>query len=232
MNKLVITALTVALFTASASIAKADVYGGYGVPCNSSYGVYGGGETCVSRGNLVINKTVKNPTTGEFVDNLSETNDAKFGPNDTITFQLTVVNTGGQNFSTVTVTDTLPSYLTFVTGPGTYDSNSKKLTFKIKDLGAGESRTFTIATKVASSIPNNPAVNCVVNQASASSDNDKGEASDVSQVCLENTTKGGFQVLGAKPMTQTPATGPEMFGLLGLLPAGLSGLILRRKASK
>lgn len=232
MNKIVFSVLTVALFTASAVTAQASVYGGYGVPCNSSYGVYGGGETCVSRGNLVINKTVKNPTTGEFVDNLSETNDAKFGPNDTITFQLTVVNTGGQNFSTVTVTDTLPSYLTFVSGPGTFDSNNSKLTFKIKDLGAGESRTYTVTTKVAKSVPNDPAVNCVVNHAEATSDTDNGSASDVAQVCLQNTTKGGFQVLGTPVVKQTPATGPEMFGLIGLIPAGLSGLILRRKASK
>lgn len=221
------TFLTVTLFTASALSANAVNYGGYGIPCEP---IYGGGQTCVSKGNLVINKTVENPSNKEFVDNLSQTTDPKFGPGDTVTFQLTVVNTGGQNFSEVTVTDTLPNFLTFVSGPGTFDSNNRKLTFKINDLGAGESRTYTINTKVNSNIPNDPAVNCVINNARAVSD--IAEASDISQVCLQNTGKGGFQVLGTPTVKQTPATGPEMFSLLGLIPAAISGLFLRRKASK
>ena len=227
MKKLFISFLTFALFGAFAVTANAASYGGYGVPCTP---IYGGGETCVSKGNLIINKTVKNPSSGLFVDNLSQTSDPKFGPNQTITFQLTVVNTGGKNFSEVTVTDILPSYLDFVSGPGVFDSNTKKLTFKIVDLGAGETRTYTIAVKVTPSIPSDPAVNCVVNQARAISD--ISEASDVSQVCLQNTGKGGFEVLGAPKVYETPATGPEMLPLFGLIPAGLSGLFLRKRASK
>lgn len=227
MKKFILSFLTVALFAAYALSANAANYGGYGIPCEP---IYGGGQTCVSKGNLVINKTVKNPSNGDFVDNLSQTNDPKFGPNQTVTFQLTVVNTGGQNFSEVTVTDILPSYLTFVSGPGVFDSNTKKLTFKVSDLGAGESRSYTINTKVASDVPNDPAVNCVVNNAKAVTGS--GEASDISQVCLQNTGKGGFQVLGTPAIKETPATGPEMLSLLGLIPAAISGLFLRRKASK
>lgn len=227
MKKFIFTFLTITLFAASALSVSAVNYGGYGIPCEP---IYGGGQTCVSKGNLVINKTVKNPSNGDFVDNLSQTNDPKFGPNQTITFQLTVVNTGGQNFSEVTITDTIPNYLTFVSGPGTFDSNTNKLTFKIKDLGAGESRSYTINTKVASNVPNDPAVNCVVNNVKAVTGN--GEASDISQVCLQNTGKGGFQVLGTPELKETPATGPEMLSLFGLIPLAFSGLFLRRKASK
>jgi hypothetical protein len=46
-----------------------------------------------------------------------------------------------------------------------------------------------------------------------------------------NTTKGGVTVYPA-PTTQTaPPTGPEMLGLISLLPAGLGGLYLRRKTT-
>jgi len=230
MNKLLLFGLTMAFLAASAASALATsvTYGGYGAPCEP---IYGGGETCVSKGFLILNKTVKNPTTGGFVDNLSQTTDPKFGPSQDVTFKLTIVNTGGQNFSEVSVTDILPSYLDFISGPGTFDSNTKKLTFKITNLGAGESRTETIVARVSGSVPTDPAVNCVINHAKAVSD--VNEASDISQVCLQNTTtKGGFQVLGTPTVKQTPATGPEMLPLFGLIPAGISGLFLRRKASK
>jgi hypothetical protein len=76
-------------------------------------------------------------------------------------------------------------------------------------------------------------VNCVVNQAKATSG--KNSSSDISQVCIQNsvpTTKGGLPVYPAPNMSQTPATGPEMLPLLGLIPGALGGLILRRKAGK
>ncbi len=215
--------------TTGAALATSGVYGGYAVPCEP---IYGGGQTCISKGNIVLNKTVQNPTTNAFVDNLSLSNDPKFVANQDVTFQLTLVNSGDKNLSEVSVTDTFPSYINFVSGPGTFDSNTKNLTFKVFNLGAGESRTYTIKARVVSSLPTDPAVNCVVNQAKAVSDSN--EASDVSQVCLQNTvtTKGGFPVLGTPTVKQTPATGPEMLPLFGLIPAGLGGLFLRRKASK
>lgn len=45
-----------------------------------------------------------------------------------------------------------------------------------------------------------------------------------------STTKGGLPVYPAPSMNQTPATGTEMFSLLGLLPAAGAGLFLRRKS--
>jgi hypothetical protein len=73
----------------------------------------------------------------------------------------------------------------------------------------------------------------MVNQASATVGKEK--STDNSQFCVEKsvaTTKGGLPVYPAPAMSQTPATGPEMLPLLGLIPGALGGLILRRKASK
>src|SRR3989338_9803543 len=110
--------------------------------------IYGGGQTCVQIGNVLINKTVQNPQTGAFLDNLN-INDPKFTPSSNVTFHITVTNTGGSTINKTTVKDTLPGFVSFVSGPGSFDSNTKVLTFDIGNLKAGESRTFTVAAKVA-----------------------------------------------------------------------------------
>ncbi len=197
--------------------------------------IYGGGETCVQVGNISINKTVQNPTTGSFVDNLS-VNDPKYSPTSTVNFQITVTNTGSGNISSTTVKDTFPNYVTFVSGPGSFDSNSKVLTFTVGNLAAGASQTFDVSAKVAdqNSLPADQGVTCVVNQANATS-NDNQQSSDNSQFCIEkptSTTKGGLKVFPAPAVVTTPATGPEMLPLIGLIPGGLFGIFLRKKTNK
>ena len=200
--------------------------------------IYGGGETCVQVGNISINKTVKNPTTGSFVDNLS-VNDPKYSPASTVNFQITVTNTGNGNISSTTVKDTFPNYVTFVSGPGSFDSNSKVLTFTVENLAAGASQIFNVSAKIVdqNSLPADQGVTCVVNQVNATS-NDNQQSSDNSQFCIEKptqpgtTTKGGLKVFPAPAVVTTPATGPEMLPLIGLIPSGLFGIFLRKKASK
>lgn len=202
--------------------------------------IYGGGETCVQVGKISINKTVKNPVTGSFVENLN-INDPKYSPTSTVNFQITVTNTGSENISSTTVKDTFPNFVTFVSGPkdGKFDSNSKVLTFTVGNLSAGASKTFDVSAKVADqgSLPADQGVTCVVNQVNATS-NDNQQSSDNSQFCIEKptqpgtTTKGGLKVFPAPAVVTTPATGPEMFPLIGLIPSGLFGIFLRKKTSK
>lgn len=233
MKKLLLIALATGLMSLSSVVsASADT---------SCQPIYGGGETCVQVGNLSVNKTVKNPSTGSFVDNLN-VNDPKYSPTSTVAFQITVTNTGSGNISKTTVKDTLPSYVSFVSGPGSFDANSKVLTFEVTNLNAGESQTFTVQAKVADAngLPKDQGVTCVVNQVLAKSD--KMESSDNSQFCIEKpgetpkggetTTKGGKKVFPAPKVVKTPDTGPEMIALAGLIPMGAAGLFLRRKASK
>jgi len=198
--------------------------------------IYGGGQTCVQIGNVLINKTVQNPQTGAFLDNLN-INDPKFTPSSNVTFHITVTNTGGSTINKTTVKDTLPGFVSFVSGPGSFDSNTKVLTFDIGNLKAGESRTFTVAAKVADEkqLPSDQGITCVVNQVMATSDNGQ-QSSDNSQFCIQKPvlgeTKGGLKVLPAPKVTITPPTGPEMLPLIGLIPTGLFGFLLRRRAGK
>ena len=198
--------------------------------------IYGGGQTCVQVGNVLINKTVQNPQTAAFVDNLN-INDPKFAPAVAVKFNITVTNTGSSTINKTTVKDTLPQFVSFVSGPGSFDSNTKDLTFDVGNLAAGESRTFTIAAKVADEgqLSADQGITCVVNQALATAENGQ-QGSDNSQFCIQKKvlgeTKGGLKVLPSPQITITPPTGPEMLPLIGLIPTGIFGFLLRRKATK
>ncbi len=198
--------------------------------------IYGGGQTCSST-NISINKTVQNPQTGQFVDNLS-INDPRFFANQNTTFNLTVTNTGSSNIDRAIVKDILPQYVTFVSGPGSFDQNSKVLSFDINNLPSGQSRTFTVVAKIVadSSISQNSGIVCVTNQSSAQIVSNGSLSQDNSQFCIQKgaipTTKGGLPVVAAPAMTTTPPTGPEMLPLIGLFPTGVFGFLLRKKASK
>ena len=224
---LLVFALAIFILMASAQGVRADT------ACQP---IYGGGQTCVQVGNLLINKTVQNPQTGAFVDNLN-INDPKFTPTSSVTFHITVTNTGGSAINKTTVKDTLPGFVSFVSGPGSFDANTKVLTFDIGNLAGSESKTFTVVAKVADGgqLPANQGITCVVNQALAASENGQ-QSSDNSQFCIEKPvlgeTKGGLKVLPAPKVTTTPPTGPEMLPLIGLIPSGVFGIFLRRKASR
>lgn len=45
----------------------------------------------------------------------------------------------------------------------------------------------------------------------------------------QTETKGGFAVQKTSTPSTTPATGPEAFGLISLIPAAAAGFYLRRK---
>jgi uncharacterized repeat protein (TIGR01451 family) len=189
--------------------------------------IYGGGETCTSF-NFTINKLVQVPGKGggNFVDNLS-INDPRYSPSQTINYQLIVTNTGNETIPTLNIKDNFPQYVNFVSGGGSYDSNSKTLSFTINNLGAGKSQTFNLQTKTADSKTVPAGITCVVNQASADDTHGDTDA-DSSQACIQNSTA----VLPAATVKTTPATGPELIPLALLFPGALGGLFLRRKSKK
>lgn len=235
MNK-TIFALIGLLFLGSVSVANAaGMYGAYGTYGSTNcQPVYGGGQTCVTTEKLVLNKTVRNPQNGSYVDNLS-LNDPRYFGGQSVSFQLTVTNSGDKAFNEVSVSDTLPNYVEKASGPGSFDSKTNTITFKVLNLVPGESRTFTVTGMLvdSSKLPLNQGVTCLVNQAQAQANGQ--ESRDNSQFCVEKqiaTTKGGLPVMQAPNMTQSPSTGPEMLPLLGLLPGAGFGFWLRRKASK
>lgn len=206
----------------------AGVYGAaVGGPCQA---VYGGGEVCVQKGNIAVNKMVLNPQTHTFTDNL-EIKDPRHNPDQIVTFQITVTNTGKSKLSKVEVKDNFPQFVNFVSGPGSFDSNNKTLTFNVNDLNPNESRNFKIIGKVVTVDKLNvDGIVCVVNQSTARADEQISQ--DNAQFCLEKNiavTKGGQLVFPAPKVDITPTTGPEMIPLLALLPTGIAGFLLRRR---
>lgn len=235
MKKEIITSISMAF--AFALMAQTAFASG----TNNCQPIYGGGQTCVQEGNISINKTVQNPQTNAFVDNLG-VNDPKYGPGFQVTFQLTVTNTGSTTLSKVTVRDIFPQFVDFASGPGNFDANSKTLTFDLNDLKPGESRTFNLVGRVVSSdkLPQDQGISCVINQSTATAEGKTSQ--DNAQFCIEKklialqptgvpgTTKGGLKVFPPQQVTTTPNTGPEMLPLIALLPAGGFGYFLRRKS--
>lgn len=200
--------------------------------------IYGGGQTCVQAGNIIINKQVQNPKTNDFVDNLG-VNDPKFSPEQLVNFKIMITNTGGTTMSQVDIKDLFPQFVNFAAGAGSFDSNTKTFSFSIQNLNPGEQRIFVVSGKVVSNdqLPSDKGIVCVVNQVAASSDNQKSQ--DNSEFCIQKavvtsapTTKGGLKVFPSPSVTTTPSTGPELLPLLALLPSGAFGFFLRKKAEK
>lgn len=219
--------LSVALFALSSVPAIAD-YGS--TQCQP---IYGGGNTCVTTPNLEINKTVQNPSTNLYVDNLS-VSDPKFAIGQTVTFKITVKNTSNTGLTNLTVTDILPDFVDFVSGVGSFDSKTRSLTIKLDKLESNEARDFYVQVKVRSELPVDQNVTCVVNQSIITVGDKKSQ--DNSQFCIEKavvtptTTKGGLKVFPPAKVQKTPDTGPEAVALFGLIPSAVGGLFLRRKS--
>lgn len=206
--------------------------------------IYGGGQSCITTNNIVVNKTVLNPQTNQFVDNLS-INDPKYQPGFITTFQISVTNTGKNNVSKIDVKDVFPQYVSFSSGAGTFDTNTNTLSFNLTDLAPSETRKFSILGRVFNTeqIPVAPgSVVCVVNQAIAIVNN-AIVSQDNAQLCIEKivapttpvttvtTTKGGFPILAPVQITSSPSTGPEAIGLFALIPTGIAGWFLRKKST-
>lgn len=235
MKKILITLSTLATLTLlTTGVAVADV--------KNCKPIYGGGQTCVQAKDFTLDKRIQNPKTEQFVDNLAKS-DPNYNAESTITFALTVKNISKNALSNMTITDTLPKYLEFVSGQGNYDKAKHTLTFPIASLAVSEEKTFIVKAKVAKAetLPNTDDVICMANLVQAQV---KSEISaDNAQFCVQKavsanptkapvkqpaTTKGGLPVMTEPKSQTTPATGPESFSLLALIPTGISGFLLRR----
>lgn len=197
--------------------------------------INGGGKNCIATNKLKLDKKIQIPQGSGFADNLGD--DQKFKANETLNFKITITNDTRSSVKNIEVKDILPKELTYVSGPGKFDAKTKTLTFSLSELKSKESKKYIIVT-MANQIAKNA---CSVNYAYAQSSDAK--ADDNSKFCIEKstaetafpgttqpTTKGGLPVMPAPGLKQTPSTGPEMLPLFGLIPAGIGGLLLRRKS--
>lgn len=221
MNKLTFTKIgltAAALLLGTASTALASGYSN----CET---VYGGGTVCPPNVSFTLDKLVKTSGKGgEFVDNLT-INDTPFTPNQDVTFQIKVKNTGTATIDSLNIVDTLPETLTYVSG-GTYNANLKTASIAVKNLEAGKEAVYFITTKVSDSktMSNNP--QCVTNRVNAS-DNSGNKAEDTANLCVATP---GAKIQAIVPTKTIPNTGPEALLLFALPPLGAAGVYLRRKA--
>src|SRR3989338_10205028 len=109
--------------------------------------IYGGGQSCVTTNNIVVNKTVLNPQTNQFIDNLS-INDSKYQPGFIATFQISITNTGNNNVARIDVKDIFPQYVSFGSGAGTFDINTNTLSFSLTNLAPNETRKYSIVGRI------------------------------------------------------------------------------------
>jgi len=220
--------LSITLFFASLSIGLAGNVSAAGNPCNQIYG--GGVDVCGQAANVQVTKTVLRPGKGgQFVPNLTAS-DPKYSLGDTISFQINVQNKGNSPIPHLTILDEFPQEASFLSGDGSYDASNRTLTIGLDNLASGASKTYTITAQAVNST-SNPGVVCPKNTVEVASQNAVLDTA-TSQFCIEKpigTTLPTPQVFGTPPMKQTPPTGPEMLPLIGLLPAGGLGFLLRRR---
>ncbi len=180
---------------------------------------YGGTTTCTPS-DLTINKQVYNPVTKVYVENLTTT-DPTFTPGNEVSYRLIVKNGSGETFQ-ANIKDILPPYMEFVSGPGTYNKESRVLEFKMENLIAGETRTVDLIAKVvnADKFPSGKSLFCVVNIAEVRALNRFD--SDSAQACLQN---------GPVTVSTLPVAGyTDMMLLLPFAGVGLAGFsILKGK---
>jgi len=205
--------------------------------------IYGGGESCVQKGKVAINKTVRNPQTLQYVENLG-VQDPKYSPNQTVQFQITVKNTSNTPIGNIEIKDRLPQYLDCASEVSSQCNNATKIiTFTIDNLNANEIKIYTFKGKVASinNLSEDKEAICLVNQALATQN--KQTSQDNSLFCIQKneapsattqqtnpgSTKGGLPVYPPSRTKSTPGTGPETVALFGLLASGLFGFMLRQK---
>ncbi len=188
---------------------------------------YGATVDCPTS-NIVINKTVRFPTNVNlFVENLTS-NDPAYSPKDEVEYDVAVSNTSNVNFPTVTVIDVFPSQETFVSGPGTYEATSNKLTYEISNLAAGTTvhNRILVRVKDASVFPANQDITCdIVNTANATGPGGQSDR-DTSSMCVQT------KVLGA---TTLPVAGfDDWMVALPFAASGIAGLglIIRKNRRK
>lgn len=186
--------------------------------CITQYGGTSYGTECQPI-DLTINKTVKHPTDNVFVENITS-DGVTFSPGSEVLFRLTVKNASGETFHPVTVRDVFPEHLTFVGGPGTYDSASRTLTFTLDNLVAGESRTVEVLAKVVN-VASDASLLCESNYSKVSTPARPNGDDDTAQVCIQTNVLG---------VTTLPAAGfNDLALLLPFAAIGLGGFALMRK---
>ena len=183
-----------------------------------TYGQYGGED---ESGKVMVDKLVRHPQTGVYVDNLG-LNDPMYSAQATVFFKIIVENTGTRTLDEINVVDYLPMYLQYISG-GNYNATSREIRFTFANVAPGERRSTILQAKVysLSQLPSELTVICPINKVVASSPQD-GSDEDTAQLCIKK-----------KPMVapEAPKAGDPMALVMGLgsLTTLFGGFKLKQK---
>ena len=212
MKKLFATLFTLVIGTWLLALpVKADCvgqYGQYGQPCNTY--------------SITVDKTVAIPSTSNYVDNLS-ISDPRYHANDMVNFRIVITNNSNTNLNDITAQDFIPQYLNPSSGPGSYDSGSRTISWDAGAFNVGEQKTyyFTFQVVPQANMPTDQGLFCNTNQVQIWSNNVTD--SDSSQLCIEKQVSASVKTV--------PPTGPEFGYLLvtgEMVLAGL-GIYLKKR---
>jgi uncharacterized repeat protein (TIGR01451 family)/LPXTG-motif cell wall-anchored protein len=170
---------------------------------------------------LNLNKQVKHPENGQYVENL-QFGDVRFLPEQEISFKIEVKNNGQTELTNIQVKDTLPNFLDFVSGPGNYDASSRTLNFTVDKLRQGESKSYEVKAKVknAEELQANMAT-CITNFAEARVD--ELVSQDTAALCIES------RVLGiTRELPKTGSEGPILMLMLSFVTFAGSVFLYRQ----
>ena len=190
--------------------------------------IYGGGINCQTNDNLTLDVKVQKPGTSSYVDLLSQ-NESYYSS--TVNFLISVKNISKRKISKVEIVDKIPSGFSFLSGPGSYDSNNNTLTLELKDIERDQTKSLTISLK---SNKNDRSLECFANYVEIKSGRNKADDNArfcVGQLAASPTPGSQNQVQTAPNLNQTPGTGPELVGLISLASAAAAGLFLVKRSS-
>ncbi|HEX8965578.1 MAG TPA: hypothetical protein VF820_04055 [Patescibacteria group bacterium] len=176
-------------------------------------------------GTLALSKTVLNPQTNTYVNNLG-LNDPMYHPGEVVTFHITVANLGKDTVNQAVMKDTMPDYLTFTAGPGSYNPQNKTLSFFVYNIKPGTTQQFSVSAIVnnVTSLPTNQTVTCVANKVDMAASNNEN-AQDSASFCIQKT-------FAPVQTTTTPDTGPEAFSYITIVASALTGFGIKKFAKK
>lgn len=230
MNKLIsVSAISAILIIAVLAITAMPSKASAKKECFTQYG---GGETCIDideDGKLDVDKTVWNPESDDFEDNI-KASEHKFSEGNKVRFRIRVKNTGDIRLENIELEDVLPSFVRYSSGDGDGKSDNTRVEFDEFDLNPGESEEFEFTAKVDfDGVSPKDSTVCLTNVARAEGEHKDDEDETESDSDFANFCVKTGKVLGKESPKRMPVTGgSEDQTMANLILAGAisSGLIL------
>lgn len=233
MNKYIFSVLSV--FVVAFVFTSLMSNKSYADTCTTQYGNGEYGTTTCTPTDVTLDKKVRNPITGVYVDNLLS-GDASYSPGNDVLYILKITNSSNQNFSEVKVTDTLPEK--FVRASVTDDNKNlvkdesftdNKLTFKLKDeFKANTSIEIHVTAKLKNTASFSGKSRFCGNEDQLQNNADvtaqDRHDQDSSSLCVETS------VLGTTTLPTAGVT--DILPMLPFIGSGLTGLLLIFKRKK